>query len=212
MYAAEVKGKRLNFCVSGMLWNRSLVMQDLETKSFWSHILGTCEDGELKGEKLAIIPSVITTWKDWVKRNPETSVLNLSRTSKSFRREFYKEPRKFVFGFQHLSDTLAFSCQMLSENKFASGQVGELPVLATFDPENFAAFAFDRNVDGKTLTFTLSKNGNALVDNETESRWDLATGKAIGGPMAGKALAPAQAIISYRRAWEKFHLGGEIVD
>ena len=187
-------------------------MQDLETKSFWSHILGTCEDGELKGEKLTIIPSVITTWEDWVKRKPETTVLNMSRTSKNFKREFYKEPGKFVFGFQHLADTLAFSCELLAKDKFASGQVGELPVLVTFDPDTFAALAFNRSVDGKILTFTLSEDKKVLIDNETKSRWDLFSGEALSGPMADKAMDPARAIISYRRAWEKFHPSGEIVD
>ena len=30
-----------------MLWNRSLVMYDVETRSHWSHILGEAMQGEL---------------------------------------------------------------------------------------------------------------------------------------------------------------------
>ena len=55
VYASEVGGKKLTFQVSGKLWNRSLVMRDLETGSLWSHILGECMEGELMGKKLELI-------------------------------------------------------------------------------------------------------------------------------------------------------------
>ena len=53
-----------------MLWNRSLVMYDVETKSNWSHILGRAMDGEMKGTRLEMLPSeifarqVFTTYED----------------------------------------------------------------------------------------------------------------------------------------------------
>ena len=37
----------LTLVVSGMLWNRNLVMLDLETESLWSHILGEAKAGVL---------------------------------------------------------------------------------------------------------------------------------------------------------------------
>ena len=52
MYATKVEDKRLTFFVSGMLWQRSLVMQDKETGSLWSHILGEAMRGSLKGTSL----------------------------------------------------------------------------------------------------------------------------------------------------------------
>ena len=45
MYAAEVGKQKLTFGVSGMLWNRSLVMYDKETGTLWSHILGEAMQG-----------------------------------------------------------------------------------------------------------------------------------------------------------------------
>ena len=60
MYASQVESRKLTFSVSGMLWNRSLVMLDQETKSLWSHILGQAMRGPLKGTRLEVIPSTMT--------------------------------------------------------------------------------------------------------------------------------------------------------
>ena len=48
MYARKVGDQVLTLQVSGKLWNRSLVIRDIETESLWSHILGKCMDGDLK--------------------------------------------------------------------------------------------------------------------------------------------------------------------
>ena len=90
VYASEVDGKKLTFQVSGQLWQRSLVMRDLETESLWSHILGECMQGELKGKKLELIPAEMTTWKQWLADHPQTTVLDMSPTAKRFDRECFK--------------------------------------------------------------------------------------------------------------------------
>ena len=48
------------------------------------------------------------------------------------------------------------------------------------------AVAFDRRVDGRTLSF--DRRGNAFVDSSTGSRWDIA-GRAVEGELAGARLA-----------------------
>ncbi len=45
--------------------------------------------------------------------------------------------------------------------------------------------AFDRRLDGRTLDF--ERRGDAVVDRQTESSWDI-TGRAIAGPLKGKRL------------------------
>ena len=47
MYASQVEEQTLTFAVSGMLWKRSLVMVDSETKTLWSHLLGKAMRGKL---------------------------------------------------------------------------------------------------------------------------------------------------------------------
>ena len=55
------------------------------------------------------------------------------------------------------------------------------------------------------LSFKRALDGDALVDLDTGSRWSPSSGKAIAGTMKGRQLRMLPAIISYRRAWEKFH-------
>ena len=65
MYARTVGQQTLTLAVSGLLWNRSLVMIDQETGSHWSHLMGTAMKGPLKGEKLEVFPSTMTDWATW---------------------------------------------------------------------------------------------------------------------------------------------------
>ena len=97
MYASKVKGQKLTFQVSGMLWERSLVMRDLETKSLWSHHLGRAMDGKLKGAELDVLPAVLTTWKEWQARHQGSDVLAMKRTVNSFREQTLQNPKKFVY-------------------------------------------------------------------------------------------------------------------
>ena len=53
--------------------------------------------------------------------------------------------------------------------------------------EDGSTGVFYREVDGKILTF--SYNGEDLVDDQTDSVWDI-TGKAVSGPLQGKTLIP----------------------
>jgi hypothetical protein len=49
--------------------------------------------------------------------------------------------------------------------------------------------AFDRRVDGRTLSF--ERNDDGFVDTETSTRWDFA-GRAVEGELAGARLAPVR--------------------
>ena len=81
-----------------MLWQQSLVMMDLQTGSLWSHLLGRAMRGPLGGQELDMLPSAMTDWKTWRSEHPDTTVLALSRTSREYQRDFYRDPSQFVFG------------------------------------------------------------------------------------------------------------------
>jgi hypothetical protein len=51
------------------------------------------------------------------------------------------------------------------------------------------AAAFDSRVDGRSLSF--ERRGDAFVDRETGSRWDIA-GRAVAGELAGERLTPVR--------------------
>jgi len=64
-----------------------------------------------------------------------------------------------------------------------------------------AANAFARDLDGRSLTFSL--DGALIVDNETGSEWSV-LGQAIGGELAGKSLTPVVAVNHFWFSWAAF--------
>ena len=206
MYDRNVKGKNLTFCVSGQLWNRSLIMKDLETSSRWSHILGVSVHGKLKDTELTTIPCDMVTWSAWMREHPKTTVLNMSRTHRDFTKEFYKTPERFVVGLSGFDGMLHCSFATLKASPLLNVQQKDEPLLITFDPESTSARIFSRTLGKRTLTFApVESKRNLLRDDQTSSTWNRATGVAVGGTLAGKRLAPVVGIVSFTRAWKTLH-------
>jgi hypothetical protein len=78
-YDAVVDGRRLDFATSGLLYRSNKLMFEVATGSLWSSLTGEPVVGPLVGSglKLSALPVVTTTWGDWRRRHPETTVLSL---------------------------------------------------------------------------------------------------------------------------------------
>jgi len=79
-----VQGERVEFGVSGKLYESNLVMYDRKTNSYWSQILGEAIVGEMAGETLEVLPSDITTFGEWKKKFPNGEVLSLDTGAQRF--------------------------------------------------------------------------------------------------------------------------------
>lgn len=82
-------GRRLNFAVSGLLYNSDVLLYDRETESLWSQILGKAVTGEFKGIELQRIVMEHTSWQSWKNRHPDGEVL--SRDT-GFNRDYMRSP------------------------------------------------------------------------------------------------------------------------
>ncbi len=97
-------------------------------------------------------------------------------------------------------DSAVVPFSRLREDPIAELRVGGTPVVVLFkggvasalDEARIAesddagtSAAFDRRVDGRTLDF--ERRGDAVVDRQTASTWDI-TGRAIAGPLKGTRL------------------------
>ena len=109
VYARTHDDSTLTFIVSGKLWRNSMIMQDVETGSLWSHVTGEAMEGPLSGASLAMIPSVQTTWSEWVAAHPDTRVLHKSEDIRSSRYEAYfqDEERAGMFNTEWLHERLS---------------------------------------------------------------------------------------------------------
>jgi hypothetical protein len=61
--------------VSGYLYRSAVLYYDSETETFWSQMTGDGVVGPLTGKRLNWIPTLVTTWKEWKARHPNTTVL-----------------------------------------------------------------------------------------------------------------------------------------
>jgi len=193
-----------------MLWNRSLVMRDLETGSYWSHILGRCMDGPLKGRELEILPSTVTTWKDWSARHPETTLLNLPRTSREFDAALSGARRSVGYGIRFPGASRVYTFAFLKENPIYRDVLGERVVLLIFNADAKRVVAFDLGI-GDTRVFARSVDGQFLRD-DSGSFWDPLSGDCIEGPNREAALAPAPGLMTYVSAWMTFFPESDVVD
>ena len=203
MYARQVKNRTLTLFVAGRLLGNNLVMQDRETESYWSHMLGEAEAGPLKGEKLQQISAVLTDWQSWSEHHPEGTVVVLTRNTTSYVRESFKPDRRFVLGVVVNEQAAAWSFDLFAKTPARNDRLGEMPVLVAFDPKSATARVYEREIGGRVLTFRLSDD--QLIDQETGSTWDPVVGLAVTGPLKGTHLRPLPAIVSSSSAWKDFH-------
>ena len=79
LYESRYNGTNHTLGTSGFLYRSNKVMYDRETTSLWSTLHGEPVVGPLvgKGIKLKRRSVVTTTWGEWKKRHPKTTVLSL---------------------------------------------------------------------------------------------------------------------------------------
>ena len=201
-----------------MLWQRSLVMRDLETKSLWSHLLGKAMDGKLKGTSLELIPAVMTTWSEWKQRHPNTTVLAMPRTAKRFTENVWEQPERYVFGVTPHAAGKAYSASipLLQKKKIIQISDDKQALLFTFSEKGKRVQVFSRAIDGKPLEFTGQTSStlkhDTIIDSETKSTWNLVTGECTKGPHKGRKLQPIAGTISFKRAWQVFFPDGKMLE
>ena len=193
--------------VSGLLWNRSLVMYDRETESLWSHILGEAMAGPLKGTRLRQIPSAITTWERWRMGHPETTVAILTRTANRYSSGFYKDGRFFLFGIADGEAAKSWRFTTLMEQPVIHDTWRDQAIVILFDRASATPRMFRRRLDDRLLSFRADRQDerDVFVDQQTGSAWNPVTGIAGAGPLQGRHLEPLPAIVSFVQAWERFH-------
>ena len=72
----ELRGLTLEFSNTSALYESDLVMVDRQTGSYWWQVPGRAIVGTSSGDELVALPSVTTTWRDWLGLHPDTLVLS----------------------------------------------------------------------------------------------------------------------------------------
>lgn len=233
VYDRNVDGRTLEFGVSGKLVMNDLVMYDRQTDSLWQQILGEGIDGHYKGTLLTAVPATQTTWAQWRDAHPDTLVLDKGGGYQTDNYASYYEsgdegalggfgsgddrlPAKApVLGLVVNDQPKAYPFLDLEHNNVVHDTIGGRNLMVVYDGRSGTAVAFDSEVDGQQLTFTLAEHvdGDILLrDQETGSLWSGLTGEATEGPLAGEMLAQIPSFYAFWFAWSDFYVNTEVFE
>lgn len=195
MYDAELDGIVRNFGTSGFLFNSNKLMYDRATLSMWHSLTGEPVVGKLanSGLELELLPLVLTTWEEWLSKNPDTTVLT---EDQGFNRQ-YRHPENqgaIYYNYFHIPDVMfpayltddrriekdrvlalkffgaasAYPIETLAKELVVNDVVGPQEVVIVSDPKSKAARAYDRGGH----TFSPTDNPRQVLDENNEP-WQL---------------------------------------
>jgi hypothetical protein len=231
VYVREVEDSTagtLTLIVSGKLWRNSLVMQDRETGTLWSHITGEGLDGPLAGTWLEVIPSVQTTWGEWIRQHPDSRVLKKEEAVRSSRYErYFRDPERMgmfrvewlrdrlpgkalVYGIRRGPFTLAVAEEVMIADPVLNTEIGEDP-LVVYRSEDGGVRAYLARTDSLDLRFEKGKSDSTANDLATGSTWNLTQGRAMAGDLAGRTLEEVKVLPIFWFAWSNFYPGTAVI-
>jgi hypothetical protein len=190
-----------------------LVLYDASTHSQWSQVSGRAVAGPLAGARLEKLPSLLTTWRRWKELHPDTTVYE-DASPRIQRPRFTEESvgrvalsadgpvrnDDWVIGLEGRTSRAAFLVRRLAEPRLANEVFEDRPIVAFLTEDFTTAAVWERTVDGRVLRF--EAEGDRLRDVETGTLWDPMTGRAVGGPLAGRALAVVPSSRALWYAWK----------
>lgn len=223
MYAREIGGQEFTFGVSGKLIRNVLVMYDRQTESYWSQLLGESVEGEMIGAKLDFVPSWMMNWEAWKELHPDTLALDKGRMrggADSYD-SYYRSSaagvigetlfddrlysKEFVVGVELGDAAVAYPFSILNDENIVNDTIAGTDLLVVFDGGSAASAVFDRKHGDQTLTFKPAGTDLEMIDVETGTTWDLLSGSATAGTLAGAQLERVKSTSSFWFGWKDFH-------
>ena len=208
----------------------AMVAYDHQTDSLWAHFTGEAIRGPFVGTRWEIVPALQTTWGRWKDLHPDTLVLdeNLGYQFDPYEtyytggwtaggrliRDDTLDPKEYVLGLLVNEGAKAYGFADMSDHPVVNDTVGGSDLVVTFDPESATGGVFSREVDGRTLTFSVLDSPDltnpVMVDEETGTQWLLLTGEAIQGELKGTSLEQIPSNYSFWFAWKDWNPSTEV--
>ena len=177
-FESVTAGRHLTFGTSGLLYRSNKLMFDHETKSLWNTFEGVPVVGALAGSDLRLTAHAVvtTTWGEWRRRHPETTVLSLD----TGHRRNYAEGAAYrgYFGTDDLMFAVSRSDARLSNKEEVlvlrladpdrAGEQAALAVTARFLARNRL---FHHDFAGRNLVVVTSDEGANRVYDAGEVRF-----------------------------------------
>lgn len=205
-------------------WKNGVMVVQGKDGTLWSALSGEAISGPQKGERLKRIPSLVTDWGYWLMLHPESTTYDLfdgekyqtqplpTELSSAAKASLGKadsrlKPTDTVHGVELGSTRKAFPLNGLAERACLLDEIEGTPLAVFWYGKTKTSVAFDRRLDGQTLTFfadEISPESAPFKDRETGTRWTVA-GRGIDGPLRGKELKWINSIQCRWYAWSSVY-------
>jgi hypothetical protein len=159
VFSGRVRGQPLRFRFHPDLYHMNLLFEDAESQSTWSQLASRAVDGPEEGTGLVLLPAVQTTWSEWRRTHPGTTVLRPDwgtdafsyRTSREEPPAGSRSERELVLVVLLGDESRAYPFKELSDTPGPiPDALAGTPLLVHFAAEGPTAFATDANGDPLT--------------------------------------------------------------
>jgi len=221
VFKPEVDGQLENFRLVGMD-HFNAMFEDSRTKSWWRQASGEAIAGPLKGKKLAEIPSEQMTLAAWLKRYPESFILQPDvkftdqytdlvgyddgtiEGSLEGRDSLSWQKKSWVVGVSLGLFAKAYDWNELKEKRIINDDVAGTPLLVVLENDTASFHVWNRILNSDTLNFIVSDSLKTFVDTKTKSVWNW-QGTCIEGQFKNSSLTPIQSYQEFWHSWKTFH-------
>jgi hypothetical protein len=213
----------LSFGVSGYLYSNNLVMYDHQSNTLWSQALGQAIRGARRGQRLVLQPSMLTTWQDWKELHPDTRLLSIQAVEDHPERAvdpyvgYYTsgaagitgrlvdddrlDVKELVIGLAIGQEARAYPLGMVQMVGLVNDQLGGEAMVLVYDQSLNHVHIYRSAIEGEALTFVLGVDRETMIDQGTNSRWDIRSGTAVEGLYQGQNLERIVAPAIFWFAW-----------
>lgn len=213
-FDSTLDGRVLNLrCVTA--YNNNIVFEDEASGNFIQQLDGAVIDGPDRGRRLPMLPVAMTTWGEWVRLHPTTTlyfspstalrdrlvdrmlawmipISRLAKRTTPWHRvrgtlDLRQPAMSFVLGVEAGGEQCAYPISALVRQPVVNDEIAGEPIVVLYDTGRDIAQVFSRRLDEHTLNFSTGSADAVARDSATGSSWNAA-GSAIDGPLAGRRL------------------------
>ena len=202
-------------------------MVDRETGTSWSQVTGRAIDGQHRGAQLEKLEAIETSWEEWSKAHPETTLLKKGKeVLGSHYQSYFDDPEKMgLFRAQWLAEkmpgkTLVYGASIgphavavtegALDDEVVVATLGDTPVVLARARDG-GVRAFVARVEGEEIGLGRNPKTGEVRDGRG-SVWDLGSGRCISGPHSGSRLESVAVTPVYWFAWSGFYPNTQVID
>ncbi|PWU01724.1 MAG: hypothetical protein C5B52_06805 [Bacteroidetes bacterium] len=221
VFSPEVNGANEQFRLVGMD-HFNAMFEDSRTTSWWQQETGEAIAGPLKGTMLKELPSQQMRLSAWVRKYPNTKVLqpdtvfkkayaNLEGYDKGtidgdleHRDSASWKFKSWVVGVPVNNSARAYDWNDLLKYKVINDSISSASYVVCVEPDSVSFHVWNATVGGNRLNFTWDNSTQTLKDSNTGSSWNF-DGLGIAGPLKDSVLKPVKAYQEFWHSWKHFH-------